>query len=232
VKRAQPRGKSAVESPAGAQNKGKSGGGDGRMRRKALGKRRRSPSRKEGEDELTGADAATGEGEDEERRASYERGMEKNEADRVNSATATASQSATEAVLVEPVTGAAPMEKTKESDAGGALPLTTSRMEAAMTLGGGVTTAARRRKRRTEAAVAAAHGIMTRKLREFREERAKVLRVIVRQARDQLQRDGGRERRRDHVQGLQAVATAVKKSVTLMSKHSVQPKGPMLKGAD
>jgi hypothetical protein len=100
-KRAQPRGKSAIESPAGAQIKGKSGGGDGRTRRKALGKRRRSPSRKEGEDDLTGANAATGEGEDEERRASYERGMEeKNEADRVSSATATASQSATEAVPV------------------------------------------------------------------------------------------------------------------------------------
>jgi hypothetical protein len=93
------------------------------------------------------------------------------------------------------------MENTKESDARGTLPLTTSRMEAAMTLGGGVTTAARRRKRRTEAAVAAAHWIMTRELREFREERAKMLRVIVRQARDQLrdqlQQDGGRERRRD-----------------------------------
>ncbi|KAE8971035.1 hypothetical protein PR001_g27019 [Phytophthora rubi] len=79
-------------------------------------------------------------------------------------------------------------------------------------MSGGRTAAARRRKRRAEGAVAAAHGVLAAKVRERREERAKVLRVVVRQVIAELREQADLKQRRCDHREAQIAAAVVKKA--------------------
>ncbi|KAE8977151.1 hypothetical protein PF004_g26913 [Phytophthora fragariae] len=79
-------------------------------------------------------------------------------------------------------------------------------------MSGGRTAAARRRKRRAEGAVAAAHGVLAAEVRERREERAKVLRVVVRQVIAELREQADLKQRRCDHREAQIAAAVVKKA--------------------
>jgi len=200
-----------LSTRAGAQNKGKSSGRDGEAARRTLGKRLRCSAEDEREGARTTAVAAVDEGDEAARgKTTEEEGSRPWLPRQCTTETTVAGASTTDG---------------EETPSGSRSPvaLPAERHDAAMTMSSGETVAARRRKRRTEATVAAVHGILTKELREQREERAKVLRVVVQQARDQLQREGGRERRRDRVQGLRAVTIAAKKRTTRVPPHEESP---------
>ncbi|KAE9089480.1 hypothetical protein PF007_g19579 [Phytophthora fragariae] len=87
-------------------------------------------------------------------------------------------------------------------------------------MSGGRTAAARRRKRRAEGAVAAAHGVLAAEVRERREERAKVLRVVVRQVIAELREQADlKQRRWDHREA-QIAAAVVKKAEAARNQHT------------
>lgn len=86
------------------------------------------------------------------------------------------------------------------------------KIRAKLSLSGRRTVSERRRQRRASVNLAAVHGILVSELRERREERAKVLRVIVRKALRVLAEADGSVRRGDHVRALQ-VAVAAGRSV-------------------
>ncbi|KAE8901073.1 hypothetical protein PF006_g24896 [Phytophthora fragariae] len=90
-------------------------------------------------------------------------------------------------------------------------------------MGGGRTAAARRRKRRAEGAVAAAHGVLAAEVRERREERAKVLRVVVRQVIAELREQADlKQRRCDHREA--QIAAAVVRKAGAARNQPVKPK--------
>ncbi|KAE8985793.1 hypothetical protein PR002_g22534 [Phytophthora rubi] len=90
-------------------------------------------------------------------------------------------------------------------------------------MGGGRTAAARRRKRRAEGAVAAAHGVLAAVVRERREERAKVLRVVVRQVIAELREQANlKQRRCDHREA--QIAAAVVRKAEAARNQRVKPK--------
>lgn len=89
---------------------------------------------------------------------------------------------------------------------------TANASQVTLTMSGGRTMAARRRKRRREADLAAVQNILTSELRERREERAKVLRLAVRQALDVLPKAERVVRRGEHVRALRVAVATVKET--------------------
>nr|KAE8922277.1 hypothetical protein PF009_g27457 [Phytophthora fragariae] len=87
-------------------------------------------------------------------------------------------------------------------------------------MSGGRTAAARRRKRRAEGAVAAAHGVLAAEVRERREERAKVLRVEIRQVIDELREQADLKQRRCDHREAQIAAAVVKKAEAARNRRT------------
>ncbi|KAE9196575.1 hypothetical protein PF002_g23010 [Phytophthora fragariae] len=87
-------------------------------------------------------------------------------------------------------------------------------------MSGGRTAAARRRKRRTEGAVAAAHGVLAAEVRERREERAKVLRVVVREVIAELREQADLKQRRCDHREAQIAAAVVKKTEAARNRRT------------
>ncbi|KAE8961681.1 hypothetical protein PR002_g29824, partial [Phytophthora rubi] len=87
-------------------------------------------------------------------------------------------------------------------------------------MSGGRTAAARRRKRRAEGAVAAAHGVLAAEVRERREERAKVLRVVVRQVIAELREQADLKQRRCDHREAQIAAAVVKKAEAARNRRT------------
>ncbi|KAE9076174.1 hypothetical protein PF010_g24003 [Phytophthora fragariae] len=90
-------------------------------------------------------------------------------------------------------------------------------------MSGGRTAVARRQKRRAEGAVAAAHGVLAAEVRERREERAKVLRVVVRQVIAELREQADlKQRQCDHREA--QIAAAVVRKAEAARNQRVKPK--------
>jgi hypothetical protein len=87
-------------------------------------------------------------------------------------------------------------------------------------MSGGTTTADKRRHRRAEGAVAAAQGILAAEVRERREERAKVLRVVVRQVIAEVRELEDLEQRCHEHRAVQIATAAVKKATRATAQHS------------
>jgi hypothetical protein len=98
------------------------------------------------------------------------------------------------------------------------LPL--SVMNRAGVMSGGTTTAAKRRQRRAEGAVAAAQGILAAEVRERREERAKLLRVVAGQVIAEVRELEELEQRRHEHRAVQIATAAVKKATRATAQHS------------
>ncbi|GMF55341.1 unnamed protein product [Phytophthora fragariaefolia] len=86
-------------------------------------------------------------------------------------------------------------------------------------INGGRTAAARRRHRRAEGIVVAVHGILAAEVRERREERAKVLRVLMRQGIAELRERADLKQQRHSRREAQITAVAVKKAEAARSQH-------------
>ncbi|GMF58779.1 unnamed protein product [Phytophthora fragariaefolia] len=86
-------------------------------------------------------------------------------------------------------------------------------------ISGGRTAAVQRRQRRAEGVVAAVHGILVAEVRERREERAKVLRVFMRQVIAELRERADLKQQRHSHREAQIAAAAVKKAEAARSQH-------------
>ncbi|KAE9286263.1 hypothetical protein PF001_g21524 [Phytophthora fragariae] len=201
--------KGGSKDAVGGGNKGKSGGSDPQVRH-VLGKRRRSTTTHT----AARRSAASGHpSSDVVMRQDVDSSPGQSTAPRAAAATTEMEDETGQCdQSVEVAADSAPRPETTATPVVPVPPRGVQRMP--LLVSGGRTTSRRRRQRRAEGALAAANGILATEFREQHQERAKVLRTMVKRLVDGLHGDGGPERIDERRQAVQTVVAVVKKAET------------------